>query len=98
MRTLGSRYQYIIAETQMKTDPNSGSRNQQGTEVETGMQFLPDSPEHIQESMERLGPLRDKLYGAFQDAIGRARRGRIKSGQAPLRSTEADPKDDDLPR
>jgi len=37
------------------------------------LQFLPDSPEQIAESMERLGPLSDQLYEGLREAIDRSR-------------------------
>jgi hypothetical protein len=50
-------------------------RKQEEMRVKMGMRFLPDSPEQIAESMERLGPLRGQLYEVFQEAIGRVNKG-----------------------
>jgi len=61
-------------------------------------EYLPDSPEQIVESMERLGPLRDKLYGALQDAIARVNQGQQESSRPPIGASRDDPKDDDLLR
>lgn len=60
--------------------------------------YMPDSPERIVESMERLGPLRDKLHGAFQDAVARVNQGRHELNQPASGTTKGDPKDDDLLR
>jgi len=61
-------------------------------------EYLPDSPEQIEESMERLGPLRDQLDGAFHDAIARVNQNRQELNQPAIGTTKDDPKDDDLPR
>jgi len=82
----------------VETSPSSGSRKQQETEVKTDVRFLPDSLEQIGESMERLGPLRDKLYGAFHDAIARVNQNRQELNQPAIGTTKDDPKDDDLLR
>lgn len=60
------------------------------------MGFLPDSAEQIEDSMKKLGPLRDQLYEAFREAIARAKRNQQESviskteevdsaGNAPLK-------------
>ena len=51
------------------------------------LEFLPDSPEQIAESMERLGPLRDQLLGAFQEAIDRVNKGRQGTEQPAIDET-----------
>ncbi len=40
----------------------------------TFLEFLPDSPEQITESMNGMWVLRDKLHSALQAAIARANR------------------------
>ena len=56
--------------------------------VKMGMRFLPDSPEQIAESMERLGPLRDQLYEVFQEAIDRVNKGQQESNQPAIYETK----------
>ena len=46
-------------------------RKQEETAGKTAVQFLCDSSEQIERSMETLGPLRDQLYEVFRKAIDR---------------------------
>ena len=48
------------------------------------MQFLSDSPEQIEESMKRLGALRDQLYEACRKAIVRVNKVRQESDQSAI--------------
>jgi len=56
----------------VETSPNSGTRKQK-TEVKAGLEFLPDSSEQVEESMDRLGLLREQLYEVLREAIDRAK-------------------------
>ncbi len=76
-----------------KNDATIGqTKKQKGPEVKGGLQFLRDSPEQIEESMERLGPLRGQLYEVFQEAIDRAERASKydnRSAECCWRATES---------
>jgi hypothetical protein len=54
------------------------------------LRFLCDSPEQVEESMERLGPLRDKLHEAFQEAIVRVHKGQRESARSVIDETGKD--------
>ena len=69
------------------------NRKQRGTEVETDMRFLSDSLEQIGESMERLGPLRDKLYEAFQEAIAKVNQAGQELSQPAIGTRKGDSED-----
>jgi len=60
------------SEAKVEANTNSEVRNEE-PKVKIGLQFLADSYEQIQESMEGLGPLRDQLYRALREAIDRAK-------------------------
>ena len=51
------------------------------------IEILPDSAEQIAESMERLGPLRDQLHAAFQEAIARVNKDQQESEQPAIDET-----------
>jgi hypothetical protein len=75
----------------------SQTKKQKEPEVKGGLQFLPDSTEQIEESMERLGPLRDQLYEALQEAIDRVNKGQQESDRLAINETrEVDSEDDAL--
>ena len=72
----------------METNPKTSRiRKQEETAAKTDVQFLCDSSEQIAESMERLGPLRDQLYEAFQVAIARVNKGQQKSDRPTIDET-----------
>jgi len=75
----------------------SQSRKQEEMRVKMGMRFLPDSPEQIDESMKRLGPLRDQLYEAFQAAIARVNKGEQESNQPAIYETKKGGSEDEAP-
>jgi len=64
------------------------TKKQKEPEVKGGLQFLPDSTEQIEKSMERLGPLRDQLYEVFQEAIDRVNKGQQESNQPAIYETK----------
>ena len=49
--------------------------DKQESDARAGLRFLPDSPGQIAASMERLGPVRDQLYRAFEEAVARVNEG-----------------------
>lgn len=59
------------------------------------MQFLPDSPEQIAESMKRLGPVRGQLHEALREAIDKVNNGQKESDQPAIGD---DSKDDAPPK
>ncbi|MCK4354698.1 MAG: hypothetical protein KAW83_05535, partial [Dehalococcoidia bacterium] len=61
------------------------------------LQFLPDSPEQIAESMERLGPLRDQLCEVFQAAIDRVNKGQQESDRLAIDETRKGDSEDEAP-
>jgi hypothetical protein len=80
----------------VETRPNSGARKQ-GSEVKAGLEFLPDSPEQIIDSMKRLGPLRDQLYEVFQEAIGRVNTGQQESDRPAINEIRKRDSEDETP-
>ena len=60
------------------------------------LQFLPDSPEQIAESIDRTG-LRDKLNEVFQAAIARAKENQQEPAQPAIDETRKGDLKDDAP-
>lgn len=61
---------------------------QQETAAKADVQFLPDSSEQIEESMESLGSLWNQLHIAFQEAIDRVNKGQQESNQPATYETK----------
>jgi hypothetical protein len=60
------------SEAKVETNTNSEVRNEE-PKVKIGSQFLADSYEQIQESMEGLRPLWDQLCRSLREAIERVK-------------------------
>jgi hypothetical protein len=64
----------------VEANPNASSgKKQEETRVKIDMGFLADNAEQIEDSMKKLGPLRDQLYEAFREVIARAKRNQHES-------------------